>query len=459
MNQPTQPGSLLTDQLRCPDDFVPFTVADHLSPRAGFFQFGPGLVCFGQCAAAVPAPSFSDRLPDVLLQASSRGATVQLPFDPLQVVENLRHERYLGPAAPGHVANKTNRLIRKLYYLARPCMPVSFRKHLQRRYLSDWEQIQFPAWPVDCTVENLIERLLVLALQASGSGRLPFIWFWPEGAPSCASVTHDVETAAGLDFCPQLMDLNDSFGIKSAFQIVPEDRYPIAPEQLQAIRDRGFEINIHDLKHDGNLLASHDEFLRRAAEINRYGRQFGARGFRAAVLYRNIDWYRDLDFSYDMSVPTVAHLDPQRGGCCTVFPFFNGRLLELPVTMSQDYALYHMLNDYSTRIWMQQIALIREKHGLMKMIVHPDYNIDEKPRRVYAELLAHLADLRARGETWIALPAEIDVWWRQRHAMRLVPHGDSWRIEGPGSERARLAYAILDSGKIRYEVEPVARVN
>jgi hypothetical protein len=127
--------------------------------------------------------------------------------------------------------------------------------------------------------------------------------------------------------------------------------------------------------------------------------------------------------------------------------------------MAQDYALYHMLNDYSTGIWKQQIALIRQKHGLMKVIVHPDYNVDERPRRVYAELLALLADLRARGETWIALPAEIDRWWRQRRAMRLVAAGDSWRIEGEGTERARLAWAVLDSGSLRYEISPSALAN
>jgi hypothetical protein len=28
-----------------------------------------------------------------------------------------------------------------------------------------------------------------------------------------------------------------------------------------------------------------------------------------------------LCFAYDMSIPNVAHLDPQRGGCCTIMPF------------------------------------------------------------------------------------------------------------------------------------------
>lgn len=470
MNAHIQTGSLLTDHFRCPDTFASgafassdafasFSVAGGQSARSGFFQFGPGVVCFGQCAGVLPASSPAAPLPDLLPHAAVSSSTVLLPFDPVQVVANLRHERYVNPVAPSRAANRMNRLVRKLYYIARPLMPVSVRKHLQRRYLRGWQSIPFPVWPVDSSVDTLHERLLALSMQARGVTRLPFIWFWPEGAPSCTAVTHDVETAAGLDFCAQLMDLNDSYGIKSSFQIVPEQRYPISPEKLEAIRARGFEINVHDLNHDGNLLSSHDEFLRRAQVINRHGRNFAARGFRAAVLYRNIDWYRELEFSYDMSVPTVGHLDPQRGGCCTVFPFFNGNLLELPVTMAQDYALYHMLNDYSIDIWKQQIALILSKHGLMKVIVHPDYNLDEKPRRVYAELLAYLAGLRAGGETWIALPAEIDRWWRQRHAMRLVGEAGSWRIEGEGSQHARLAWAVLDNGELRYEIASSASIN
>src|SRR5580700_9910875 len=103
------------------------------------------------------------------------------------------------------------------------------------------------------------------------------------------------------------------------------------------------------------------EFLRRAKHINLYGLKFGAEGFRSAVLYRNLDWYDALEFSYDMSVPNVAHLDPQQGGCCTVFPYFIGKVLELPVTATQDYSLFHILNDYSTSLWKRQISLIQAK--------------------------------------------------------------------------------------------------
>ena len=169
------------------------------------------------------------------------------------------------------------------------------------------------------------------------------------------------------------MDIDDSFGVKASFQIIPEERYGVSPEFLESIRQRGFEVVVHDLNHDGHLYRDRNQFLQRAAKINFYGKQYGANGFRAGVLYRKQVWYDALQFAYDMSVPNVARLDPQRGGCCTVMPYFLGNILELPVTTIQDYTLFNILNDYSINIWKSQIDLIMEKYGFMSFIVHPDY--------------------------------------------------------------------------------------
>ena len=62
-------------------------------------------------------------------------------------------------------------------------------------------------------------------------------------------------------------------------------------------------------------------------------------------MYREQQWFDAFEFSYDMSVPNVAHLEPQRGGCCTVMPYFVGDILELPLTTTQDYSLFHILGD------------------------------------------------------------------------------------------------------------------
>jgi hypothetical protein len=311
---------------------------------------------------------------------------------------------------------------------------------------------EFPQWPVDVTVEAFLDRLMAASMQAKGVDRLPFIWFWPDRAPSCTMLTHDVETETGLDFCVELMNINDSFGVKSAFQLVPEDRYPVTAARVQEIWDRGFEVNVHDLNHDGNLYANLEQFRKRAERINQYIVEFKAEGFRAGVLYRNLDWYKYFRFSYDMSVPNAGHLDPQRGGCCTVLPFFYGDILELPVTSVQDYSLFHVMNDYSTSLWQEQFELIRRRFGLFSPIVHPDYVIEQKARATYLDLLRFLSDKRDRGETWVERPGLIARWWKQRQQMRLAPGPGGWKIEGEGADRASVAYLVRDGSQIRYEL-------
>jgi hypothetical protein len=449
-------AQVLGERFRCPDDVAAWTVKADLSNDSGYFEVGPGIICYGQCSAH-PAKSATGSLPDALMGVSVNGPSVQLAFDPAQVIDNLRCERYC--AAKTFKGLTSSRIVRGLYYAVRPILGVSLRRHFQKLYFRGWDKIPFPKWPVDHTVEDIFEQLLVLSMKSQAVTKVPFIWFWPDGAPSCTMMTHDVETSTGLKFCSQLMDLNDSFRIKSSFQIIPEGRYTVSKSALENIQARGFEVNVHDLNHDGHLMNNQYEFLRRVQRINAYGRQFGAQGFRSAVMYRNMDWYDALDFSYDMSVPNMAHLEPQQGGCCTVLPYFIGKILELPLTTIQDYSLFYILNDYSTRLWKEQISLIRQKSGLISFIVHPDYIISSRARSIYAELLRYLCELREQGETWIALPAEIATWWRLRSELILVNVNGSWQIEGNGSERARLAYAVRDGDRISYELTSVAVEN
>jgi hypothetical protein len=215
----------------------------------------------------------------------------------------------------------------------------------------------------------------------------------------------------------------------------------------------GFEFNVHDLNHDGQLYQERGLFLERARKINEYIKKFGAKGFRAGVMYRNLDWYDAYEFSYDMSMPNVAHLEPQRGGCCTVFPYFVGKILEIPLTTCQDYSLFQILNDYSIDLWKQQIALIRKRNGLISFIAHPDYLMNSQARKVYESLLAYLRQIVEHDKIWMALPGEVDQWWRARSQMKLVAAGDTWKIEGPDCDRARIAYATLDGHGIKYSVE------
>jgi len=265
-------------------------------------------------------------------------------------------------------------------------------------------------------------------------------------------MTHDVEGPAGVKFCDMLMDLDDSYGVKSSFQIIPERRHPVR-RLLSRLQSRGFEVNVHDLTHDGHLFDDRPGFLKRVKKINDYARQFQSHGFRSGVMYRRQDWFDAFELSYDMSVPNVAHLEPQRGGCCTVMPYFVGNILELPLTTIQDYSLFHILDDYSISLWQQQIDLIRSKNGLISINTHPDYLIERRARATYLRLLTHLRGIRHEGRLWMAQPGEVNRWWRSRRDMVLVRDGDAWRIEGDDSHRARIAHAVLENDRVVYRLD------
>jgi hypothetical protein len=438
----------LVDYYRCPEASARCSLHGEHSPHLGYFRFGPEAICYGSITSGSVRPSASEELHDALNDVVVQPGTVHLSFDPDHAVADLRFERYCGVSGDHRLP--AGALASKLYYLARPLLGVSVRRHLQRFRLRNWRCIAFPRWPVDRSVEQVHETLLRLCLQANAGKEIPFIWFWPEGFPSCVAITHDVETTRGRDFCSALMDLDESFGIKSSFQLIPERRYSLGRSFLESIRSRGFEVNVHDLNHDGQLFASKSQFLERVRRINQHARAFGALGFRSGALYRNLDWYEALDFSYEMSVPNTARLDPQRGGCCTTMPYFVGDIVEIPLTTTQDYSLLHILGDYSMQLWRQQLEIIGKGHGIATFNIHPDYVIDPEARRVYVHLLQHIVRLRSEGKIWLALPRDVDRWWRNRAQMRLVRRGSEWTIEGPDSQRARVAYACLRGHELEY---------
>jgi hypothetical protein len=422
-----------------------------VSPGAeGYFAFHDA-ICFGRRRGRPAVANPGEVLPDVSADAGADRGGIRLPFDLTEIVTNLQRERYCQPSN-GHAADPSaEAAIRSAYYFLRPILPVPVRKHLQRVRLRGWDRIPFPRWPVDFSVDILMRNSMELALRSAGVDKLPFIWFWPEGARGCGILTHDVEAISGREFCGRLMDLDDAVGLKASFQVVPEKRYADSHHLCEEVRRRGFEVNVHDLNHDGHLFHSKEEFLERAVRINQFRQAFQSRGFRAAAMYRRQDWLRALEFSYDMSVPNVAHLEPQRGGCCTIMPYFIDDMVELPLTTIQDYSLFQILGDYSTKVWKKQIELILERNGLVTVLTHPDYLIEKRARAVYVELLDYLRDLRDRRYVWFPLPGDVERWWRSRNQMRLVRRARKWEIEGPDSDRARIAFATMSDNRLVYE--------
>ena len=410
-------------------------------PRAEVFERAVSAEAGGEVAKLIERCLAGDTNPPVDVSAIDR------------LIDVLRLERYVENKAQSNGGHGVKTAVREIYYALRPFFPVAFRKHLQRIALRGWDSRSFPSWPVDLSTDNLIGAIWRRLLEENGVRRLPFIWFWPDGHSSACMMTHDVETQAGRDFCSTMMKMERRWETVSAFEVVPEERYAVPDEFLDEIRNGGCEVCIHGLNHDGRLFTTREIFTARVEKINQYAEKWRALGFRSPVLYRNLDWFSDLKFRYDMSVPNLGHLDPQPGGCCTVMPYFIGNILELPLTTTQDYSLFNILQQRSLELWRQQIAAIQEKHGLVSFIIHPDYVNETWSSALYSHLLEHLAGLRSERGMWMALPRDLDQWWRARAKMELVPENGGWQIVGNHAERARVAYASLEQGKLVYSVE------
>src|SRR5712664_932015 len=154
------------DHYRCPESFANFTATGTRSTSSGFFRFGGDVLCYGSSSSHVPAPDLRPHLYDVLGDVAVDRGSVQLPFDPTEVTDNLRRERYLRSSHNGGQRTAPGEALAHFYRVLRPVLPFALRKYLQKLYFRDWERRPFPSWPVDRTVDDLLARLLVLMLKA-----------------------------------------------------------------------------------------------------------------------------------------------------------------------------------------------------------------------------------------------------------------------------------------------------
>ncbi len=157
---------LLPEVFRCQEDVATFVLKGDLSARSGYFRLGPDVICYGQDSSGEPAHAVTEPLHDAREQVSVENSVVHLPFDPVQVVDNLRCERYLSHSENGDGPLPGNRILRSLYYAVRPAIGVPVRKHLQKLYFRGREKSPFPRWPVDTTVETIAEQLMIFALKS-----------------------------------------------------------------------------------------------------------------------------------------------------------------------------------------------------------------------------------------------------------------------------------------------------
>src|SRR5208283_5409869 len=152
----------LCQHYRCPEHYALFALTGPVSKEFGYFKVGEE-VLYGRVHGGGAANSADHQLRDVLSECIDDAGTVYLPFDATEVVNDLRYEAYASSSAGWHPATSPTG---RAYYFIRPLLPVWLRRHLQKIRLNGWRHLNFPAWPVDFTVDNVLKRLLLSSLQA-----------------------------------------------------------------------------------------------------------------------------------------------------------------------------------------------------------------------------------------------------------------------------------------------------
>jgi hypothetical protein len=292
---------------------------------------------------------------------------------------------------------------RNLYYGIKPLVPVSVRRGVRRWFALRKRRKVSAVWPV-----------------LPGSEQPPPGWpGWPDGKKFAFVLTHDVEGQAGMDRCRQLMEMETKWGFRSSFNFVPEGEDPVPKELRDELTAKGFEVGVHDLRHDGKLYRGRREFAANAARINRYLKEWGAAGFRSGFMFHNLEWLQDLDIQYDASTFDTDPFEPQPDGTGTIFPFWkagaSGRgYVELPYTLPQDFTLFLLFGERNPDIWLRKLDWIASHGGMALVNVHPDYmrfdggaaNSQTFPADFYRRLLQHVREKHGQS-VWHARPKEV----------------------------------------------------
>ncbi|MBN1963816.1 MAG: hypothetical protein JW910_04160 [Anaerolineae bacterium] len=332
-------------------------------------------------------------------------------------------------------------LVKRTYYLLKPFLPRAFTVLLRQLYSRSPSTQNGLGWPVEPRYAAFLWEVMRQLLLLSGESTWAFRHFWPEGRSFAFVLTHDIETAAGQAYMRKVADLEEQLGFRSTINFIPE-RYPLDYDLMGELCERGFEIGVHGLKHDGKLFSTPEEFRRRAECINRYLAEFGAVGFRAPLTLRNPYWMQALDLEYDLSFFDTDPYEPLPGGCMSIWPFAIGEFLELPYTLAQDCTLTAILGETTPRLWLEKLEFIEQHFGLALVNTHPDYLLDECTGAVYAEFLQTMC---ARDDYYHALPCDVARWWRRRSA--LLPDPLPAAISSYGPEPI-LGQVILDGDVI-----------
>jgi peptidoglycan/xylan/chitin deacetylase (PgdA/CDA1 family) len=347
--------------------------------------------------------------------AARRGEQVELFFDFHATLDLIEHEHYPGARLARPMVSRL-----PFDYSLLPMWLIGLAARLLNRPRDLSRLPAFPAYPLDYSAD------LLFGLRLGNLSTYPLAW--PEGRRFAIVLTHDVDTAWVFKHPPWLdcfLAAEEENGFRSAWYVVPiHIRGQRVRQALAALARRGHELGVHGYNHDAGLPDLPAEIL--CAKLQR-ARELVAEfephhlGYRAPWLSRSDVMYGALEeagYLYDTSRPTVDFQRGNRGannGCCTLFPFLQGRLVLLPISLPQD-AMIGSLGMSPQRFWdwiLGLIETIKARHGVVVISTHlqPHHSANPPMFEGYRRILKALA---ADADAWKPLPREVAQWARSQ---------------------------------------------
>lgn len=281
--------------------------------------------------------------------------------------------------------------------------------------LHSGETADFPQWPYEQRLDDLRGDLwagaaIRLGLQLASPR-------YPDGRRGAVVLTHDIDSRADIGGISELRTLERRLGLGSSIGFIPQISWPERSVIENLVAD-GCEIYCHDLGHNGKLPYKSPAAIRtgfeRFFDANPYARPL-LRGFRSGQLLMSSGLLGALAewFTYDLSLPDSERGGPYGGsaGCASVYPFVVDGLLEIPLTIPQDFYLANVERLDSAQmlsVWRDKLQAVLARGGVAVVNTHPVWTT---PRRAgiwaaYQGLLETIAD----ADAWVTTPSSLHQW-------------------------------------------------
>lgn len=294
-------------------------------------------------------------------------------------------------------------------------------------------------------VDEYAESLLDIIRKNLHNDGIPLVRksYWPDFAPACAIITHDIDTfnnpptgektefvkyamtrkVKGLpynDNIENMKEIERKHGINSSFYFFSDyGKHQNYFQNVLGMLDKEDEIGLHGSQHS---FQSHKHLIKEKAELEKIAGQ-KIIGTRQHGLNFNIPhtwrYQEKAGFEYDL---THAYNDEFgfRAGTCHPFHPFDSLtkerfdILEIPSSFMDWTALHQGMNYKQIMDKFKELAnVIETNNGVFTTIFHNMY-INEKSHPDITKAFDDILGYFKKKKYWIATAKECADWWSKR---------------------------------------------